>query len=45
MMVRFFTLFCTTLAFSAIAHAEAPRTFSEAKKLAWGLYAPQSTEF
>lgn len=27
------------------SHAEAPRTFSEAKKVAWGLYAPQSTEF
>ncbi|MFF7709304.1 endonuclease [Pseudomonas sp. NPDC007930] len=27
------------------AQAEAPRTFSEAKKVAWKLYAPQSTEF
>ena len=29
---------------SALAHP-APRTFNEAKKLAWPLYAPQSTEF
>ncbi len=27
------------------AHAQAPRTFSEAKTIAWKLYAPQSTEF
>ena len=27
------------------AHAAAPQTFSEAKKVAWKLYAPQSTEF
>jgi deoxyribonuclease-1 len=27
------------------AQAEAPRTFSEAKKIGWRLYAPQSTEF
>ncbi len=27
------------------AHAEAPRTFSEAKKVAWKLYERQSTEF
>ena len=27
------------------AHAGAPQTFSEAKKVAWKLYAPQSTEF
>lgn len=29
----------------AHAHADAPRTFQEAKKVAWKLYAPQSTEF
>ena len=27
------------------AQAAAPKTFSEAKKVAWKLYAPQSTEF
>ncbi|MBD1552338.1 endonuclease [Pseudomonas typographi] len=27
------------------AQADAPRTFAEAKKVAWKLYAPQSTEF
>lgn len=27
------------------AQAGAPRTFNEAKKVAWKLYAPQSTEF
>lgn len=27
------------------AQAGAPRTFNEAKKIAWKLYAPQSTEF
>lgn len=27
------------------AQADAPRTFNEAKKVAWTLYAPQSTEF
>lgn len=27
------------------AQAGAPRTFNEAKKVAWTLYAPQSTEF
>lgn len=29
----------------ASAQAAAPNTFSEAKKVAWKLYAPQSTEF
>jgi deoxyribonuclease-1 len=43
MKVRGFTLLC--LLFSLTAHAEAPKTFSEAKKVAWQLYAPQSTEF
>ncbi|WP_236185009.1 endonuclease [Pseudomonas juntendi] len=28
-----------------VVQAEAPRTFQEAKKVAWKLYAPQSTEF
>ncbi|EGH19704.1 deoxyribonuclease I, partial [Pseudomonas savastanoi pv. glycinea str. race 4] len=47
MMFRFSTLLCTTLLITASfsAQAQAPRTFSEAKKVAWGLYAPQSTEF
>ena len=32
--------------FTALSvHAAAPQTFSEAKKVAWKLYAPQSTEF
>ena len=34
---------CLVLALPA--QAEAPRTFSEAKKMGWRLYAPQSTEF
>jgi len=43
MSVRWFVLL---LLFSATAaHADAPRTFNEAKKVAWKLYAPQSTEF
>lgn len=33
------------LFFAVGAQAGAPRTFSEAKKAAWKLYAPQSTEF
>ncbi|MCZ7018891.1 endonuclease, partial [Salmonella enterica] len=43
MSVRFIALFCVF--FATAAHAQAPRTFSEAKKIAWKLYAPQSTEF
>ncbi|AHF68048.1 deoxyribonuclease I [Pseudomonas cichorii JBC1] len=47
MMVRFSALFCTTLFLIVplTVQADAPRTFSEAKKIAWGLYAPQATEF
>jgi len=47
MTFRFSSLLCTTLLITAsfAAQAQAPRTFSEAKKVAWGLYAPQSTEF
>jgi deoxyribonuclease-1 len=41
--VRYFLLFM--LLGSLGAQAAAPRTFSEAKKIAWNLYAPQSTEF
>ena len=43
MIVRIIALL--TLSFCIAAHADAPRTFSEAKKIASGLYAPQSTEF
>nr|Q9WVZ1.1 RecName: Full=Extracellular endonuclease; Flags: Precursor [Pseudomonas fluorescens bv. A]CAB44359.1 extracellular endonuclease [Pseudomonas fluorescens]CAB44360.1 extracellular endonuclease [Pseudomonas fluorescens] len=43
MSARFIAVFC--LFFTVTAHAQAPRTFSEAKKVAWKLYAPQSTEF
>jgi len=43
MIVRIVALL--TLSFAITAHADAPRTFNEAKKVAWGLYAPQSTEF
>lgn len=43
MSVRCFALL---LLFTAMgAQAAAPRTFNEAKKVAWKLYAPQSTEF
>ena len=44
MRVLTFTLTGLLLALP-LAHAEAPRTFQEAKKVAWKLYAPQSTEF
>lgn len=38
--------FAALLLFVALtAQADAPRTFNEAKKIAWKLYAPQSTEF
>lgn len=43
MSVRCFALLL--LLFAMGAQADAPRTFSEAKKVAWKLYAPQSTEF
>lgn len=44
MRVSLFAGLC--LLFTAVtAHADAPRTFQEAKKVAWRLYAPQSTEF
>lgn len=43
MRVRFIALCCLLL--TATVQAQAPRTFSEAKKIAWKLYAPQSTEF
>src|SRR5690606_1269825 len=33
------------LALTTVALAAAPRTFAEAKKIAWRLYAPQSLEF
>ncbi len=44
MRVSFFAVACLLFSFTN-AHADAPRTFSEAKKVAWRLYAPQSTEF
>ena len=43
--MRFTVLAASCLLFSFAAHADAPRTFTEAKKVAWRLYAPQSTEF
>ena len=43
MSVRCFALLLLFIACSA--QAGAPRTFTEAKKVAWKLYAPQSTEF
>lgn len=43
MSARFIAVCCLFLTFTA--NAQAPRTFSEAKKIAWKLYAPQSTEF
>ena len=43
MIVRIIALLALSVCITA--HADAPRTFSEAKKIAWGLYAPQSTEF
>ena len=43
MSARFIAVCC--LFFTVTANAQAPRTFSEAKKIAWKLYAPQSTEF
>ena len=43
MSVRWFALLFLFIALGA--QAGAPRTFSEAKKVAWTLYAPQSTEF
>lgn len=43
MSARFIAVCC--LFFTVTANAQAPRTFSEAKKVAWKLYAPQSTEF
>lgn len=43
MIARTLALIC--LLTSAQALADAPRTFNEAKKVAWKLYAPQSTEF
>ncbi len=39
-------LVSASLFFTAISvQAAAPQTFNEAKKVAWKLYAPQSTEF
>jgi deoxyribonuclease-1 len=43
MSARFIAVCCLFL--TVTANAQAPRTFSEAKKIAWKLYAPQSTEF
>lgn len=43
MSVRFISLLFVF--FAVTAHAQAPKTFSEAKKIAWKLYEPQSTEF
>ena len=43
MWVRLLAL--ASLCIVTSAHAGAPQTFSEAKKIAWKLYAPQSTEF
>jgi deoxyribonuclease-1 len=43
MIVRIVALLLFSV--SLTAHADAPRTFSEAKRIAWNLYAPQSTEF
>lgn len=47
MTIRFSALLCTTLLTLAplTVQADAPRTFSEAKKIAWGLYSEQATEF
>ncbi|MDH0646095.1 endonuclease I family protein [Pseudomonas sp. GD03858] len=44
MRVSLFAAACLLLT-TTLAHADAPRTFQEAKKVAWRLYAPQSTEF
>ncbi len=46
-MPRRYTLALLTLLLTLpiLGQAAAPRTFSEAKKLAWKLYAPQSVEF
>ncbi len=44
MRVSFFATACLLLT-APLAQADAPRTFQEAKKVAWKLYAPQSTEF
>ncbi|MDH4559955.1 endonuclease I family protein [Pseudomonas sp. BN411] len=43
MMIRSILLFC--LLFSAATEAAAPRTFNEAKKVAWKLYATHPVEF
>lgn len=43
MSVRCFAVLLFFVTFTA--QADAPRTFSEAKKVAWKPYAPQSTEF
>lgn len=44
MRAPFLTAVCLSLV-ASLANAQAPRTFQEAKKVAWKLYAPQSTEF
>ena len=43
MSARFIAVCCLFFSIAVTAHAQAPRTFSEAKKFAWKLYAPQST--
>ncbi|MNJ22683.1 Nuclease NucM precursor [compost metagenome] len=45
MRVSFFAVACLLFSATTTAYADAPRTFNEAKKVAWRLYAPQSTEF
>ena len=44
MRVSLFAATCLLLT-APFVQADAPRTFQEAKKVAWKLYAPQSTEF
>lgn len=44
MRVSLFAAACLLLT-TPLVQADAPRTFQEAKKVAWKLYAPQSTEF
>lgn len=42
-MLRYLLLLC--LLTTSLAHANAPRTFNEAKKVAWKLYAKNPVEF
>jgi len=43
--MRRFSVFLLALLFSSNAHSEAPRTFREAKKLAWKIYAERPVDF